>query len=209
MEYALILPGAYLLGSISWGLIIGRVSRGIDVRKHGSGGTGATNVLRTLGPRVAALVLIADLLKGLVAALVAKLVCGTALAEALAGVLVVAGHNWPVFSRFQGGRGIATAAGALAVMSPVAIGAAAGAFAPTTAISRYISLGSIMAVLAAMVTIPILAAVDLASWQYLVYTMVAGPMILWRHRGNIHRLLSGTERRLSFGRDKASQDTSP
>ncbi len=118
MEYVLVLPGAYLLGSISWGLILGKLSRGIDVRKHGSGATGAANVLRTLGPRMAALVLVADVSKGTVAVLAAKLLTGAPLAEALAGILVIAGHNWPIYSRFQGGRGVTKAVGALAVMSP-------------------------------------------------------------------------------------------
>ena len=117
MEYVLALSGAYLLGSISTGLIIGRMSRGIDVRTYGSGVTGVTNVLRTMGPRIATLVLVADISKGVIATFLARLVADAPLTEALAGVLVIAGHNWPVFSRFQGGRGVTTAVGALANIS--------------------------------------------------------------------------------------------
>ena len=196
MEYLLVLPGAYLLGSISWGLIIGRVRRGIDVRKYGSGATGTTNVLRTLGPRVAAVVLVADVSKGVVAVLLARLLIDDPLAQALAGILVIAGHNWPVFSRFQGGRGVTTGVGALAVMSPLAAAVAVTVFVSTVRISRYVSLGSVLSVTAAMIAIPILVATGLVPWEYVIYIGAGGPIILWRHGGNIQRLLHGTERRI-------------
>ena len=204
MEYVLVLPGAYLLGSISWGLIIGKMSRGIDVRAYGSGATGVTNVLRTLGPHMAALVLVADVSKGIIATYLARVVTGAPLAEALAGVLVIAGHNWPVFSRFQGGRGVTTAVGAMAVMSPPAAAAGIGAFLPTVLLSRYVSLGSVLSVIAGCVTLLVLVAIGLEPWDYLIYAGVGGPIILWRHRGNLRRLLQGTERR--FGQ-RADQET--
>ena len=180
-------------------MIVGKVSRGVDVRNYGSGATGMTNVLRILGPRMAALVLVADLSKGIVAVLLAKLLTDTPLTEALAGILVIVGHNWPIFSRFQGGRGVTTALGALAVMSPIAAAASAAAFIPTVAISRYVSLGSVVAVLVAMVGLPILVVAYVQSWEYLIYAGVGGPIILWRHRENIRRLLEGTERRMGKG----------
>ena len=208
MEYALVFPGAYLLGSISWGLIVGRLSRGIDVRQHGSGGTGTTNVLRTLGPRMASVVLVADMAKGVAAVALAKLLTDDIpIMDALAGVLVIAGHNWPIFSRFQGGRGIATAVGALAVISlPTAI-ATAVAFIPAVAVTRYVSLGSILAVLTAMIMVPALAGAGQVPWEYIVFTTIGGPMILWRHRENVKRLLNGTERRMSFSREQPSRNT--
>ena len=209
MEYVLVLPGAYLLGSISWGLIIGKVRRGIDVRKYGSGATGMTNVLRTLGPRMAALVLVADVAKGIVAVLLARLLTGAPLAEALAGVLVVAGHNWPVFSRFRGGRGVTTGVGSLAVMSPLAAAVAVSVFVLTVLLSRYMSLGSVLAVVVAMVALPILVATGLEPWQYLIYTCVGGPVIIWRHHGNIRRLLQGTERRIGQRVNQKTQDEPP
>ena len=204
MEHVLVLPGAYLLGSISWGLIVGRVSRGVDVRKYGSGATGMTNVLRLLGPRMAALVLVADLSKGIVAVLLARLLTDNPLTEALAGILVIVGHNWPVFSRFQGGRGVTTALGAMAVMSPIAVAATVATFVPTIAISRYVSLGSVAAVAVAMIAVPILVVASVEPWEYLIYAGVGGPIILWRHRGNIRRLLEGTERRM--GKEAEIQD---
>lgn len=206
MEYALVLPAAYLLGSISWGLIVGKVSRGIDVRRYGSGATGATNVLRTLGPRMAALVLVADVSKGVVAVLLARLLIEEHLAEALAGILVVAGHNWPVFSRFQGGRGTTAAVGALAVMSAPAAAVSTALFILTVLISRYMSLGSVLSVVVAMVMLPVMVATGLEPWEYLVFTSIGGPIILWRHRGNIQRLIQGKERRIGQREDWKAQD---
>lgn len=196
MEYALALPSAYLLGSISWGLIAGRVRRGIDVRDYGSGSTGSTNVLRTLGPVTAIIVLLADVAKGVTAVLLAKVLIGTALSEAVAGLLVIAGHNWPLFSRFHGGRGMTVSVGALAVMSPLAAAICLPLFVSTILISRYVSLGSVVALAAAMITIPVLVTLGIAPWEYLLYSSVGGPVILLRHKGNIQRLLNGTESRI-------------
>ena len=198
IEYALILPGAYLLGSISWGLIMGKLKQGVDIRRHGSGSTGTTNVLRLLGVRMAAIVLVADISKGIIAVLVAKL-ANNLLLEALAALFVVAGHNWPVFSRFRGGRGITAAVGSLAMLAPIVAALALAAFVPIVSFSRYVSLASISAVIVAVAAMPIMVTLDLAPWQYLVYTTAGGPLIIWRHRGNIQRLINGTENRLQFG----------
>ncbi len=201
MAYALVLPGAYLLGSIPWGLIVGRLSRGIDVRQLGSGGTGATNVLRTVGPRMAVVVLVADAAKGVTAVALAKLLADDMpMIVALASILVIAGHIWPVFSRFHGGRGIATAVGALAMISLPTVMVAAVLFIPAVAITRYVSLGSLLAVVTAMIMVPALSAAGQSPWEYMVFTTVGGPMILWRHRENLKRLMNGTERRMSFKR---------
>ena len=211
MEYALVfrgaylLAGAYLLGSISWGLILGRLRRGIDLRQVGSGGTGATNVLRTVGPRMAAVVLFADMAKGVTAVALAKLLADDIpMIVALAGILVIVGHIWPVFSRFHGGRGIATAVGALVMISLPTVMMATVAFIPAVAITRYVSLGSLLAVATSMIMIPVLSAAGEVPWEYTVFSTVGGPMILWRHRENIKRLLNGTERRMSFRRGQPS-----
>ena len=211
MEYALVfrgaylLAGAYLLGSISWGLILGRLRRGIDLRQVGSGGTGATNVLRTMGPRMAAVVLFADMAKGVTAVALAKLLADDIpMIVALASILVIVGHIWPVFSRFHGGRGIATAVGALVMISLPTVMMATVAFIPAVAITRYVSLGSLLAVATSMIMIPVLSAAGEVPWEYTVFSTVGGPMILWRHRENIKRLLNGTERRMSFRRGQPS-----
>ncbi len=206
IEYALVLPGSYLLGSISWGLIVGKMTRGVDVREHGSGATGMSNVLRTLGPRLAVPVLVLDISKGVIGVLLARLIIGDPIAEALAGFLVILGHNWPVFSRFQGGRGVTTGVGSLAVMSPVAAAIALGVFVSAIAVSRYVSLGSVLAASAALVTIPIMVATGQADPAYLIYTSAGCPLILWRHIGNIQRLLHGTERQLWGGEKPPGQE---
>ncbi|MSQ22913.1 MAG: glycerol-3-phosphate 1-O-acyltransferase [Dehalococcoidia bacterium] len=208
IEYALVLLGAYLLGSISWGLIVGKVTRGIDVRQHGSGATGTANVLRTLGPRWAVLVLAADVSKGVIAVFAAKQIIGAPMAEALAGFLAVAGHNWPVFSRFQGGRGVTVGVGGMAVMSPVTAAIALGVFISSIAASRYVSLGSVLAVSTAAVMLTILVVAGQEPWECLVYVGAGCPLILWRHAGNMRRLMHGTERRL-WGGDKTSGQEPP
>ncbi len=205
-EYALALPGAYLLGSISWGYLAGRL-RGVDVRQVGSGSTGMTNVLRTLGPLFAVLVLVGDVGKGALAVLLARLLTGgSPLAEALAATLAVIGHNWPVFSGFRGGRGIATGVGGLITLNPLSGIIALTVFALPVALTRYVSLGSVLAVISAMITLPLFAAAGWTPWHYTWYVATGGPLIIWQHRGNIHRLLKGKERRL--GQREAVQPAS-
>ena len=187
------------MGSISSGLIMGKLKQGVDIRRHGSGSTGTTNVLRVLGVRMAAVVLVADISKGIIAVLAAKLVSNDPLLEALAALFVVAGHNWPVFSKFQGGRGITAAVGAIAVLAPIVAALALAVFVPVVSLSRYVSLASVSAVVVAVAAMPVMVALGEAPWQYLVYTTAGGPLIIWRHRGNIQRLINGTENRLQFG----------
>lgn len=208
MEYLIAPLGAYLIGSISWGLIVGKVTRGVDVRSYGSGATGMTNVLRVLGLRLAILVMVADISKGVAAALLARAIVGTPMAEALAGILVIAGHNWPIFGRFRGGRGVTTGVGALAIMSPLAAAAAVAVFVIAVLLSRYVSLGSVLAVITAMIMVPLLIALDMAPWEYILYVVLGSPLILGRHMGNIQRLLTGTERRLGQREDLAQKPPS-
>lgn len=215
-QYALLLPLAYLIGALPWGYVALYLRRGIDIREYGSGRTGVSNALRTAGYRVAGLVLLLDLAKGIAAVLLARLLVGEAGAEVAAGLLALAGHNWPVFLGFRGGRGIAPGLGGLAVMSPVAAAAGVLAFIPTCLLSRYLSLGSIMGVVAAGAALLILAllngltpngyllygsvlgynAFGINPGPYLIYGLLGGGVIIWQHRDNIQRLLQGTERRL-------------
>ena len=215
-QYALLLPLAYLIGALPWGYVALYLRRGIDIREYGSGRTGVSNALRTAGYRVAGLVLLLDLAKGIAAVLLARLLVGDAGAEVAAGLLALAGHNWPVFLGFRGGRGIAPGLGGLAVMSPVAAAAGVLAFIPTCLLSRYLSLGSIMGVVAAGAALLILAllngltpngyllygsvwgynAFGINPGPYLIYGLLGGGVIIWQHRDNIQRLLQGTERRL-------------
>ena len=194
--YSVVLPLAYLVGSISWGYMIMQWKMGVDVREYGSGRTGMSNVLRTGGVRSAAVVLTLDIAKGVIAVIIARQVIGTHAAEVSAGLVVLAGHNWPVFLQFKGGRGILTALGGLALMVPVAAIIATATFLAVTALSRYISLGSVTGVMIAALAILALALAGMNSGIYTVYGFIACAMLVWQHRDNLQRIRDGNERRL-------------
>jgi len=195
-RYSAVMPMAYFLGSISWGYMLLQLKMGVDVREYGSGRTGMSNVLRTGGVRSAAVVLTLDIAKGVIAVLIARAVIGTTAAEVSAGLIVLVGHNWPVFLQFKGGRGILTALGGLALMVPVAAIIATATFIAITALSRYISLGSVVGVMIGALAILVLALAGVNSDTYMVYGFIAAAMIVWQHRDNIKRIRDGNERRL-------------
>ena len=195
-QYLILVPLAYVLGSVPWGFLVVRLFHGVDVREHGSGRTGTSNVLRTGGLKSAALVLFLDLSKGALAVLLAKVVSGSVAADVTAALLVLAGHNWSLFLAFKGGRGIMPAAGAVLVISPIALALCILAWAATARLTRYVSLASLTAVSTA-----VLAAVAQViffdfSPLYLVYFGIGGFIIFWQHFDNIQRLRQGTEPRL-------------
>lgn len=199
--------GAYLLGSIPTGYLVARV-RGVDIRAAGSGNIGATNVMRILGKPAGIAVLVVDGLKGFAAcAWLCDVVAGAfgvPLAQAnslriVAGVAAVVGHNFTCWLHFRGGKGIATSAGAYFALAPLAAGIALGVWMVMLALGRYVSLASI----AAAVALP--TAVWLTKGLALgIVTSVLGLMAIWKHRGNIGRLLKGTESRL--GRPPDAQE---
>ena len=195
-QYAVVMPLAYLMGSISWGYILLQWKMGVDVREYGSGRTGMSNVLRTGGAKSAAAVLTLDIAKGIIAVILARLIIGTHGAEVTAGLIVLVGHNWPVFLGFKGGRGILTALGGLALMVPVAALIATATFLTITYLSRYISLGSVVGVVIGAISILTLALANMNSDTYMIYGFIAGIIIVWQHRDNIHRIREGSERRL-------------
>lgn len=195
-RYSAILPLAYLLGSISWGYMLLQWKMGVDVREFGSGRTGMSNVLRTGGVKSAVVVLTLDVGKGVMAVVLAREVIGTSGAEVAAGLIVLAGHNWPVFLQFKGGRGILTALGGLALMVPVAAIIATATFLTVTALSRYISLGSVIGVTIGALAILALALAGVNSGTYMVYGFIACAMLVWQHRDNLQRIRDGSERRL-------------
>ena len=190
----------YLLGAIPFGLIIGRLTRGIDLREYGSRRTGATNALRTLGSRAAAAVFVLDVAKGVAAVLVTRLLfAGDPLGEwaaAAAGVAAIVGHNWSVFIGFTGGRGVATSAGALAAMSPWTILVVAPIVVLVIWRSRYVSLGSVTGALAAPIITAVLAAVGAATVPATAYALASGLLVTAAHADNIGRLRAGTERKI-------------
>jgi glycerol-3-phosphate acyltransferase PlsY len=205
VQTALVLVISYLLGSIPAGDIAGKLG-GVDVRSVGSGNPGFTNVLRALGPRWAVPVLIVDIAKGALAVLFVAGVVGAGAAPGptwtaiLAGLAAVAGHNWPVFARFKGGRGVATACGVFAAMAPLATLAAALLWLALVLSTGYVSLGSIAA--AALLPWAIwFEAKLLGQARPIELTVTAAAvalMVVVRHRANIGRLLNGTENR--FGK---------
>lgn len=195
--YAIVLPVAYLLGSVPFGVIVGKLWAGIDIRTVGSGNSGATNVLRSIGPVPAGLVLAGDLAKGVVAVLVARAVSDSPLVASLAGTAAVAGHSWPLFAGFRGGRGVATGAGALFLISPIAGGIALIGII-VMAVSRYVSLGSIVGAVAGIVAIIVLAATGNLDPAYLLFGFIATGLIIARHHANIGRLMRGEEHRLGL-----------
>ncbi|MDY6892151.1 MAG: glycerol-3-phosphate 1-O-acyltransferase PlsY [Chloroflexota bacterium] len=192
IEFIIVVIGSYLIGSIPSGVLLGKI-RGVDVRAYGSGKTGSTNVLRTLGTKAAAIALIADVLKGVIAVLIAKYTLGSPVGEMAAGFAAIAGHDWSIFIRFQGGRGVATSVGALFVMAPLVAAASLAIFALIVAVTRYASLGSLLGATSAVVIMAVLSALDMAPVVYVIFTAVAVALIIIQHRDNISRLLSGTE----------------
>ena len=195
-RYSAVLPLAYLLGSVSWGYMLLQWKMGVDVREFGSGRTGMSNVLRTGGAKSAVVVLTLDIGKGVMAVVLAREVIGTNGAEVAAGLIVLAGHNWPVFLQFKGGRGILTALGGLALMVPVAAIIATATFLTVIALSRYISLGSVIGVTIGALAILALALAGVNSGTYMVYGFIASAMLVWQHRDNLQRIRDGNERRL-------------
>ena len=207
MEYLLLVPVAYLLGSVPTGYVLVRLLKGMDIRGYGSGGTGVTNVLRTAGALAAGVVFLVDIGKGLLAVGVAKLLFDSSLAEAIAGIMAVAGHNWSVFIGFRGGRGVATAAGAIFLMLPWAGIAAVAAFIPVAVLTRYASLASLTGLAAASATVFVGVALGSYENAYLISILVIGAFLFFQHRGNIQRLLRGTERRIGQPAGRHSSGT--
>jgi acyl phosphate:glycerol-3-phosphate acyltransferase len=182
---------AYLMGSIPFAQLLSK-RRGIDLRRVGSGNVGASNVLRTLGVRPAVLAMMLDAVKGTVAVLIAQRLTNGVAAPVAAGLASMIGHVYPIWLRFRGGKGVATAAGAFAVLTPVAAVVAVGAFLLTVALTRFISVGSMV------------AALTLAAWAIAsdapriveVGAAIGAALVLIGHRANVLRLVAGTERRV-------------
>jgi glycerol-3-phosphate acyltransferase PlsY len=191
------IAAAYLLGSIPTGYLAGRLLKGIDIRQHGSGSTGATNVLRTLGKGPALAVLLVDVLKGVAAILLARWLFPWLQAPAawlpwavcLCGLAVLLGHSRSIWLRFTGGKSAATGLGVLLALSwPVGVGAAV-VFAAVLALVRIVSLASMLAALTAIALVHVLP--EPLAFRLLV--VAGGLYVIALHRANIARLLSGTE----------------
>jgi glycerol-3-phosphate acyltransferase PlsY len=193
-----VLGGSYLIGSIPFSWIVVRLKTGKDIREEGSGNVGATNAMRAAGRWAGALALLLDVAKGVVPVLVARSMGAPPLVESCVATLAVLGHMYPVWLRFRGGKGVATAAGALGALAPIPAALSAVVFGIVTAVSRYVSLGSIAALASFPLLVLVLAARGdaPADKSFLVSSALVPLLSIWKHRGNIRRLLAGTERRL-------------
>ena len=204
---AVVITG-YLLGSIPFGLIVVKLARGIDVRRYGSGKTGATNVMRTTGTKLGTLTIGLDVAKAVGAVMLAKVIVGDDIlllgsiplhwqvAQIMAGLATVAGHNWPVFAKFKGGRGVTTFFGTMYAIYPPAALVGTEVLAVVALRSRHMSLGSILGITATWcLMVPLTIAYDLPP-VYLAYGLAGMALVIYQHRANIKRLRQGTERQL-------------
>ena len=206
MEYIIIAIIAYLIGSINFSILISKKKAGYDIRQKGSGNAGTTNMLRNLGKKYAAITLICDVLKGVVAIGIAIIVgnilgdTNKALLVQIAGVAVVIGHTFPIFFGFKGGKGVATSLGIL-LMTNWQLGLICLVFALVLmAVTRMVSLGSI----GAAVLFPVLVLFIHTNFtisegsSYFVYSVILAAIVIFNHRANIKRIANGTENKLSF-----------
>lgn len=200
---------AYLIGSVSFSILISKKMAGFDVRKKGSGNAGSTNVLRTVGKKAAIITLLCDILKGVIAVLIAfvagKIVknLDNALLIQLAGIFVIIGHTFPVFFQFKGGKGIATALGVL-IITNWQIGLICLVFALILIIvTKMVSVGSVSAailfpVLILFIKENYLVPTSASNWSYLIYGIILCLIVIFNHRSNLKRILNGTENKISF-----------
>jgi acyl phosphate:glycerol-3-phosphate acyltransferase len=184
---------SYFIGAVPTGLLLVRLLKGEDIRQLGSGNIGAVNVLRVAGVGTGVAVLVVDILKGLIPVLLATRLNSPAWLAVLCGIAAIAGHNWSVFLGFRGGKGIATSYGVLIGLSWPAAAVAAAVWVGVVAVTRYASLGSLLGV----------ACVPFALWwlrqpiEYVYFGILAALFAIYRHRGNIQRLVAGSELRIT------------
>ena len=196
---------AYLVGSISFGLLIGKLIKGIDIRNFGSGSTGATNVARVCGPIWGIIALILDMGKAAIPVALTVYILETPdWSHSLTGLSAIAGHIWPLFTNFKGGKGIASGWAALIVLSPWAGVAATLAAAPVIGITRYVSLGSIVGSVVGGLAITVLAILNNLETEgvpnipfvYSAYGLIGGAITVLLHKDNVKRLIKGNESKL-------------
>ena len=198
MRIALILAVAYLIGSIPSGYLIVRATEGGDVRETGSGGTGATNVSRSAGKGAGILTLILDVIKGVFVVFLAGILSDGLFpfadwTIAFAGVLAILGHIFPVWLRFRGGKGVATALGVFLMLEPIVVVIALVVFAITFALTRYVSLASLVAISSITIAILALTLFDPFELPNAIAALLSAGLVIFAHRANIQRLIAGSE----------------
>jgi len=202
--YIIVAIIAYLIGSINFSVILSKKMAGFDLREKGSGNAGTTNMLRTVGKKGAAITLVLDVLKGVIAIFLAKLIgiiwkdLDGALLVQLAGILVVVGHTFPIFFKFKGGKGVATSLGVLLTLN-WQIGLICLVFALVLIVlTQMVSLGSIAAAILYPVLTIFIGQNYIVPGNYIISSIILAVIVVFNHRENVKRLLSGTENRISF-----------
>ena len=205
--YIIIAIIAYVIGSINFSVLISKKMAGFDVREKGSGNAGTTNMLRSVGKKAAAITLVCDILKGIIAVLIAVIVgkfvknIDRALLTQIAGILVVLGHTFPIFFEFKGGKGVATSLGVIMIIN-WKIGLICLIFAiAIMAFSKMVSMGSV----GAAILFPVLTLfidtnfiVEASGMKYFIFSIILAAIVIFNHRANIKRIANGTENKLSF-----------
>jgi len=210
IAFVAIVAGAYLLGSISWSYLLVRLLQGLDVRTVGSGNAGATNAMRAAGKGVGTAVLLLDVAKGVAAIEVARALSAPPMVVGAAAVAVVLGHVYPVFFGFRGGKGVATSAGAMGALAPLALALTLLVFFLVVFWKRYMSLGSVIAGATFPVMVLLCQRLGWETWSgtewpwVLLAAVTLGLIIVVKHLGNLRRLAAGTEPRLGERRGPAS-----
>lgn len=183
---------SYLLGSIPNGLILGKKIWGVDLRKYGSKNIGATNAWRTIGKTAGISIFLLDMIKGALSTYIGLHLGGSELMGILCGLMAIVGHSWSLFLGFKGGKGVATGLGVIAMLMPWVTLIVFIVWFAIVAITGFVSLGSIVG--AALV--PILAFCFNLAGEYVILGLIAAVFIIYRHKSNIHRLLTGTESKI-------------
>lgn len=202
----------YLMGAIPFALIVGKRIGGVDISKHGSGNLGGTNVLRVIGLKAGFLTMALDIIKAFVPVLLAKYIIGDSIlsiaafplnwqwGQVITALMVMAGHNWSVYIKFRGGKGVAVYFGSWFAIFPWAALLGGAILIVTVLLSKYMSLASILSSLSILCFFIVLTVVDVSPPVYLVYSVIATVLIIYQHRSNISRLQAGSESRLGLGR---------
>jgi glycerol-3-phosphate acyltransferase PlsY len=195
VNFFLASAGAYLIGSIPNGLIIGKLFWQIDLREHGSKNIGATNAYRTLGAKPAALIFIMDLLKGIIGVWLGSYMIGAPLAMILGGIAAIIGHNWSIFLKFTGGKGVATGLGVIAMLMPQVTIVVFVTWVVIVYLTKYVSLASIVAAM----MVPVCSYFFNEPLEYLCFSILAAVFVIYRHKSNVQRLINGNESKIKAG----------